>query len=129
MNVPGFDSQVTFLYTSDLEASTQFYEGLLGLHLVLDQRVCRIYQVSSGGYVGLCHGADVSENVGMSSRVIVTLVTRHVDEWYRHLLKSGVRVEKPPTRNPTYNIYHCFLRDPNGYLIEIQQFLDPSWPG
>ncbi|MGC9334228.1 MAG: VOC family protein, partial [Anaerolineae bacterium] len=20
-------------------------------------------------------------------------------------------------------IYHCFLRDPNGYLIEIQRFL------
>jgi hypothetical protein len=26
------------------------------------------------------------------------------------------------------NIYHCFLRDPNGYLIEIQRFLDPAWP-
>jgi extradiol dioxygenase family protein len=26
--------------------------------------------------------------------------------------------------------YHlCFLRDPNGYFIEIQQFLDPAWPG
>jgi len=25
-------------------------------------------------------------------------------------------------------IYHCFLRDPNGYLLEIQRFLDPAWP-
>ncbi|OQY24133.1 MAG: hypothetical protein DRJ03_06405 [Chloroflexi bacterium] len=31
--------------------------------------------------------------------------------------------------NPRYNIYHCFLRDPNGYLIEIQRFLDSAWKG
>ena len=27
------------------------------------------------------------------------------------------------------HIYHCFLRDPNGYLIEIQRFLNPAWHG
>ena len=35
----------------------------------------------------------------------------------------------PPALNPEYGIYHCFLRDPNGYLVEIQRFLDPSWAG
>ncbi len=30
--------------------------------------------------------------------------------------------------NPEYRIYHCFLRDPDGYQIEIQRFDDPAWP-
>jgi catechol 2,3-dioxygenase-like lactoylglutathione lyase family enzyme len=29
------------------------------------------------------------------------------------------------THNRDYDICHCFLRDPNGYLIEIQRFLHP----
>ena len=34
------------------------------------------------------------------------------------------------TRNleATIDIYHFFLRDPDGYLIEVQRFLDPAWP-
>jgi hypothetical protein len=36
-----------------------------------------------------------------------------------------IRFEKPPAANPRYNIYHCFLRDPNGYLLEIRRFLHP----
>jgi catechol 2,3-dioxygenase-like lactoylglutathione lyase family enzyme len=31
-------------------------------------------------------------------------------------------VPKPPAHNPRYGIYHCFLHDPNGYLVEIQSF-------
>lgn len=54
--------------------------------------------------------------------VIFTLVTQQVDEWYEYLCERGVEFEKPPTKNELYNIYHCFLRDPNGYLIEIQRF-------
>lgn len=54
-----------------------------------------------------------------------TLVTRKVDEWHRHLEEKGITIEQPPTHNPRYNIYHLFLRDPNGYLIEIQRFNHP----
>ena len=56
--------------------------------------------------------------------LIFTIVTPEVDAWYEYLRERGVSFEKPPEINPRYNIYHCFLRDPNGYLIEIQRFLD-----
>ena len=26
-------------------------------------------------------------------------------------------------------IYHFFFRDPNGYMLEIQRFENPNWPG
>jgi len=124
MTHPPIDQQITFLYTRDLEATARFYEGILGLPLALDQRDCRVYRVSRGGYVGFCRRSSAPEQ---PSGIILTLVTPDVDGWYRHLADLGVAFEKPPALNPKYDIYHCFLRDPNGYLIEIQRFLDPAW--
>jgi catechol 2,3-dioxygenase-like lactoylglutathione lyase family enzyme len=121
---PAIDQQITFLYTRDLAQTAQFYEDVLGLTLVLDQGDCRIYRTSPDGYIGFCQrqGAP-KEALG----VILTLVTSQVDEWYRYLCGRGVAFEDPPALNPKYDIYHCFLRDPNGYLLEIQRFNDPSW--
>jgi catechol 2,3-dioxygenase-like lactoylglutathione lyase family enzyme len=123
-----FDSQVTFLYTPDLERTSRFYEEVLGLPLILDQGSCRIYAAAPTAYLGVCQRDDLPDQPGRDSSVIVTLVTDDVDGWYDRLQRQGVAFEKPPMLNPAYNIYHCFLRDPNGYLIEIQRFLDPSWP-
>jgi catechol 2,3-dioxygenase-like lactoylglutathione lyase family enzyme len=61
--------------------------------------------------------------------IILTLVTEDVDGWYEYLSGRGVEIEHEPRHNPTYNIYHFFLRDPNGYRLEIQRFEDPRWPG
>ncbi|MEM7031743.1 MAG: VOC family protein [Chloroflexota bacterium] len=124
MDRPSLDQQVTFFYTQDLAATTHFYETIMGLSLVLDQGICRIYAVSPDGFVGFCQRESGPQPDG----VIFTLVTHEVDAWYTYLLEQEVSFEKPPQHNPTYNIYHCFLRDPNGYLLEIQQFLDPTWP-
>ncbi len=122
-----FESQVTFLYTLDLDRTTAFYTNALGLKLALDQGKCRIYRVSRGAYVGFCQRDDLAEAPGWESKVIFTLVTPDVDAWYGRLQAAGIPVEKPPQLNPIYNIYHLFFRDVNGYLIEIQRFEDPAW--
>jgi catechol 2,3-dioxygenase-like lactoylglutathione lyase family enzyme len=124
---PPIDSQITFLYTGDLAATARFYEEVMGLTLKLDQGTCRIYQVSEDGYIGFCLRADTQETPSPegADRVILTIVTPEVDEWYQQLSQRGVVFEEPPTVNAKYNIYHCFLRDPNGYLLEIQRFLHP----
>ena len=116
---PPIDQQITFLYTRDLEETARFYEQVLGLALAVDQGDCRIYRVSRDGYVGFCRRAAApAEPAG----IIITIVTDQVDEWFHLLQERGVEFEKPPAHNPRYQIYHCFLRDPNGYLIEIQRF-------
>lgn len=120
-----FDQQVTFLYTRDLGATARFYEQMLGLGLVLDQGTCRIYRISTDSFLGFCQRAEAPER---PAGVIVTLVTEDVDGWHARLAARGVSFEKAPAFNPDYNIYHCFLRDPNGYLLEIQSFRDPAWP-
>lgn len=121
-----FDQQVTFIYTDDLERSAAFYGDILALPLVLDQGVCRIYQVSPGAFIGVCQCH--AERPVSPDGIIVTLVTEYVDGWYRRLRDRGVAFDKKPAENAEYNIYHCFFRDPDGYQIEIQQFRDPAWP-
>jgi catechol 2,3-dioxygenase-like lactoylglutathione lyase family enzyme len=127
MSHPAVDQHITFLYTDDLSTSTLFYEDVLGLKLWRDQGTCRIYAVTPDSYLGICQtGAAARGKItgGQQDNIILTLVTEQVDTWYRYLQERGVHFEKPPEHNPRYNIYHCFLRDPNGYLIEIQRFLD-----
>ncbi len=122
---PPIDQQVTFLYTSDLEKTAVFYETILELPLILDQGACRIYETGSGAFLSFCrHLTGGDGAVG----VILTLVSSDVDGWYAFLQDKGIVFEKPPQYNHKFNIYHCFLRDPNGYLIEIQRFDDPNWP-
>jgi catechol 2,3-dioxygenase-like lactoylglutathione lyase family enzyme len=50
-----------------------------------------------------------------------------VDAYCEELTGRGVELEKPPTANERFSIYHAFLRDPDGYLIEVQRFDDPRW--
>jgi rhodanese-related sulfurtransferase/catechol 2,3-dioxygenase-like lactoylglutathione lyase family enzyme len=119
------DSQITFLTVSDLEASGHFYGTVLGLDLVVDQGSCRIYRVTSSAFLGICtHRDDVR-----AEGVIVTLVSDQVDRWYDELSANGVEFESAPALNERFGIYHVFLRDPDGHLVEIQQFMDSEWAG
>jgi len=128
MHHPSIEQQITFLVTQDLNATARFYEELLGLELKLDQGSCKIYIITQNSFLGFCQRAKaIQEHPENPDEVIFTLVTHEVDAWFTFLEKQAVEIEKPPTVNPAYNIYHCFLRDPNGYLIEIQEFLDPAW--
>lgn len=114
--------QITFLYTHDLKGTSHFYETLLGLPLALDQGSCRIYRVAAGAYLGFCE-REGAKPVGL----IITFVTEDVEGWAAHLRANDVVLEKEPAFSATYGIYHCFFRDPNGYLLEIQRFENPTW--
>ena len=128
MHYPSIEQQITFLYTQDLNTTARFYEELLGLQLKLDQGSCKIYTITQTSFLGFCQRSTaIIENSVNKTGVILTLVTHEVDEWFSLLQSQDVNIEKHPAINPDYNIYHCFLRDPNGYLIEIQEFLDPAW--
>ena len=127
MSHPVIDSQITFLYTNDLSQTARFYEDIVTLRLKLDQGTCRIYQLTPTSYLGFCQrpaGTPLpleSDPTG----AILTIVTADVDGWYDYLKDRNVPLQEPPRANPNYHIYHFFLRDPNGYLLEIQQFLHP----
>ncbi len=117
------DAQITFLPSSDLERSRTFYEEVLGLELVTDQGSCHIYRVTNEAFLGVC----VRETVSPTDGVIVTLVTQDVDGWCERVAAAGGTIDRGPDHNERFGIYHAFLRDPDGNLLEIQRFDDPGW--
>lgn len=117
------DAFVTFLSVTDLDESAAFYEGRLGLVLVVDQGSCRIYRVSESGFLGLC----VSDRPVGAPGLIVTLVRDDVESYCAELVADGLVFERPVAHNERFGITHAFLRDPDGHLVEIQRFDDPDW--
>lgn len=118
-----FDQGVTFIYCKDMAETTRFYEELIGLPRVLDQTGCRLWRVSADTFLGACE-RPVEARDGLT----LTFVTEDVDGVCARLRERGVAFEKEPQKNEEYNIYHAFLRDPSGYLVEIQRFDQPEWP-
>lgn len=127
-----FTQQVTFLYVRDLGRSERFYRDTLGLEEVLNQGLARIYRIGQGNaFLGICLSSAVQQAPQPDRAplgVIVTFVIDDVDGAFEALQAKGVAFEKAPARNETYQIYNCFFRDPDGYLLEIQRFLSPDWP-
>ncbi len=118
------DAFITFIYADDLHRSDSFYREMIGLALVTEQPTCRIYQVAESGFLGIC----VRENRSVTTdNIIITIVRDDVDQFCSQLLAKGVTLTQPPTHNDRFGIYHAFLRDPDGYLIEVQRFDDPAW--
>ena len=124
---PPIDQQITFLYAEDPAATWDFYERTLGLELALDQGPCRIYRTAPNGFVGVCGVREGRESEPRG--VVFTIVTPDVDGWYRKLTALGVATEGPPEASETFRVYCFFARDPNGYRIEFQRFLDDAWSG
>lgn len=116
---------ITFLKTRDLVQTHTFYTQVLGMPEVLDQRTCKIYRAGPSAYVGFC----LTDEYTGSSEVILTFVVEDVDNACRCFEEVGIQIEVQPRFNPQYNIYQFFMRDPNGYLIEVQHFHDPAWEG
>lgn len=123
-NALQFTEAITFFYTHDLGKTKQFYEDVLGLTRVADQGDCVIWRVSAESFLGFCQRANAPDK---PEGVIFTFVTEAVDEWAARLRANGIPLEKEPALTERYAIYNCFFRDPNGYLLEIQRFIDPHW--
>jgi catechol 2,3-dioxygenase-like lactoylglutathione lyase family enzyme len=120
-----FDQFVSFIYCEDLEKTCAFYEKIIGLEMVLDQGPCRIFRVAPDGFLGVCTQMDPPKE---KKGIILTFVSNDVDGWYEYLKQFHLTFEKTPQFNEKFNIYHLFVRDPAGYLVEIQEFKDPKWP-
>lgn len=123
MTIPEISEQITFLYTADLQQSAHFYETILGLPMIVDQGSCRVYRIADGGaYLGVCE-REVPGVTGL----IFTFVTPDVDAWYARIISHDYACESAPAISEQYGIYHFFVKDPAGYLLEFQRFLDPNW--
>ena len=114
--------QITFLPTADLPATHAFYADVLGLPLVRDQGICRIYATAHGAYLGFCErGYAVPEGV----RVVLTLLVDDVEATFARAVAAGAEAVEAPAHSERFAAVTGFVRDPNGYLVEFQRFDEP----
>lgn len=116
----GMVMQISWLYTEDLDESASFYGDMLGLECIRDEGGARVFATAENAGIGVCRvfaGRVVEPRGGM-----ISIVSNDVDAWYRRLLDKGVEIAQPPHRLERFGIYTFFVTDPNGYVIEFQQF-------
>ena len=108
---------MVFMATRSLSDLVAFYTDRLQMEVWLRQEDCTILRYDNL-YLGFCQ-RDRADTGG-----IITLwfdSNEEVDEMYAQLADLA---EGAPVENEKYRIYHFFLRDPEGRLLEIQRFED-----
>jgi catechol 2,3-dioxygenase-like lactoylglutathione lyase family enzyme len=100
--------------------TSNFYRDALGLECIRDTGDARIFTTAATAAIGVCRIFD--DRVVEPKGGMISLVSDDVDAWYRRLVERGVALEAPPCRLERFGIYRFFVTDPNGYVIEFQQF-------
>lgn len=119
---PSIDSQVVFLYYSDVDEASSFYEGTLGLEKTFDEGWVKIYQTSSNSYVGLVDETRGSHRTSASKPVMLSIVTPEVDAWYEHLRQGGVTILSDVSDSESVPVRAFLVEDPGGYTVEFFQW-------
>jgi catechol 2,3-dioxygenase-like lactoylglutathione lyase family enzyme len=117
-----FEGQIAWVYCEDLAITSAFYSNVLGLELWRDAGTAQIFRSAPGAMIGVCRvfeGREVLPAGGM-----ITLLISDVDERYELLKSRGARLLSAPEKLEHFGIYSFFCEDPNGYVIEIQRFLE-----
>ena len=113
--------QISWVYTRDLDSTAVFYADKLGLECLRDEGNARIYATTGSAAIGLCPA--FADRVVEPRGCMISIVVDDVDSSYLQLLDRGVEIAEPPHRLEQFGIYTLFVTDPNGYVIEFQQFL------
>ncbi|MBU0956498.1 MAG: VOC family protein [Spirochaetes bacterium] len=113
---------MTFFYTADMVAIDAFYGQKLGAQLWLDQGSCHIYRKDDFLF-GFCP----REKAVTTDQILTFFYPERsqVDQQYRAYRDLALA---EPLYNERFNIYHFFIKDPEGRLVEFQHFeADIDW--
>lgn len=120
-----YEQSITFLYTDDLPRSVAFYAGVMGLEAVLDQPSVHIFGWTPTSFLGVC---DVATRPRGTKGMMLTFLVADARDTCARLEAQGVVFDEPLALRGGGTLRSAFFRDPDGYVLEIQEFLDPRWP-
>ena len=131
---PSISGSIVFLYSSHFEASRQFYEHHLCLPVRSDKGAVVFYSLPGiASHLGVVKqglsAADIPPcSAAQAGRdtVMLCLLSDDISGWHAKLLEHGYAFDQEPQRTERFGIFNALLRDPDGYLIELQQFLDDA---
>ncbi|UCE24086.1 MAG: nitroreductase family protein [Candidatus Zixiibacteriota bacterium] len=111
-------SGILFLKTKDLSSLKDFYINNLNCEIWQDQGDCVIFR--HGNFLfGFCERDEIE------NKAMLTFFYENRDDVDRMYAKLKDVSVSGPTENDKYNIYQCFVKDPDGRMVELQYFNEP----
>jgi len=101
----------------------KFYEEVMGFKMTVDQGWSKIYKVSEDGYLGLVDGAHGHHKANNITPVIFCLNVNDAEAWYKRVTKAGVAIEEKLQESQRLKVRVFMFKDPEGYVVEMQQSL------
>jgi lactoylglutathione lyase len=125
IEVPNYSVKglIPWLYYHDLPGAMKFYEDVMGFEMVVDQGWSKIYKIRDGAYIGLVDEAKGYHRASEKKPVIVCLNVVDADAWYERVKAAGVDVESLLKESERLKIKVFMFKDPEGYVVEIQESL------
>ena len=114
---------IPWLYYRDLPGAMKFYGEVMGFEMVVDQGWSKIYKIRDGAYIGLVDESKGYHRASEKKPVIVCLNVNDADAWYERVKVAGVEVENLPKESDRLKIKVFMFKDPEGYVVEIQESL------
>jgi catechol 2,3-dioxygenase-like lactoylglutathione lyase family enzyme len=121
----GVRATVLWLYYRDLEGIEDFYRGVFGRDVIVDQGWAKIFPVSSTGFLGFVDGERGLHSSTEDKAVTVSFFTEALDGWLEHLQRVPGFVLRTPAISTEGEFVRTFVGyDPEGYFLEWDTFLD-----
>ena len=118
----GIRASNLFLYYRDLDRATAFYQQTLGLELLADYQMARIFRVTEDSYLILVDATKGMHTADESKSVAVALITDQLEEWHAYLATKGISPRTPFAPKPGRAHDGFVIEDPEGYLLEFERF-------
>ena len=124
MSLPeGLEGSITFFYYDDLVKADEFYNEIMGFETVVDVEFAKVYTISDGAHVGIVDGNVGSMKPTEDKPVMLSVIVEDADAWHKYLTEKGVDVAGPPKKPEYLDMKVFLLRDTEGYVLEILEWL------
>lgn len=121
MGIMNLSSQVTFLYFTNMEVATRFFDEVLQLEKVYDPGWSCVWRTAAGAFVGAVDVEEGSIQVKQRGGVLVSLTVHNIEDVREHILTYIPEVSEIK-QVKELDLKSFFFTGPEGYQFEIQQF-------
>ena len=122
----GLEGALTFFYYNDLKEASDFYGEVLGFERVMDLEWVKIYRIKGGSHLGLVDGKRGSHKPSPIKPVRLQLMVEDAQSWFDYLKGKGLKMDREaPHVGEELKIKAFTVNDPEGYTVEICEFLTP----
>ncbi|MBD1940834.1 VOC family protein [Coleofasciculus sp. FACHB-712] len=127
-------SAYTRLLVTDIEACFLFYRDVMQFKVTVEDFQSGYAEFEAGDMkLALFRRKEMAEMIGndqkpssaeCQDKVVVIFSVPNLDEAYHELRHKGIEFTTDPMTNPYYGMKTAYLRDPDGNLIGLYEFLD-----